>query len=235
MASINVVITDAGIAEVINAENTGTSPVVLSHIAFGSGQYAATKGQTALKSEFKRLVASGGVDVADNVIHVSIHDSSADEYTVYEMGVFTQSGTLFAVYSQNTPIIEKSTVSHALISLDVVVSNLNPESITVGDTNFVLNSATTERQGIVELATSDEVIAGSDALRAVTPMGLKALTGTTTRKGLVELATDAEAITGKSSTLVMTAHAVQVAINNRIQDVGDERTRDSSQPNYGLA
>ncbi len=234
MATIQVVITDAGIAEVTNAESKGTAPVVLSHVGFGSGQYTATKTQTALKSEFKRLDASGGVDVADNVIHVSIHDSSADEYTVYEMGVFTQSGTLFAVYSQNSPIIEKSTVSHALISLDVVVSNINPKSIAVGDTNFVLNSATTERQGIIELATANEVVAGSDAHRAVTPATLKALTGTTSRKGLVELATDAEAIEGKNATVVMTAHAVQVAINDRVKKVGDERARDSSQSNYGL-
>ena len=234
MASIPVVITDAGIAEVINAENRGTAPVVLSHIGFGSGQYSATKTQTALKSEFKRLETSGGVSVADNVVHVSIHDSSADEYTVYEMGVFTESGTLFAVYSQSTPIIEKSSVSHALISLDVVLSNVNPESITVGETNFVLNSATTEREGVIELATANEVIAGSDALRAVTPAGLKALTGTTSRKGLVELATDSEAIAGKSTAVVMTAYTVQVAINDRIQNVGNERTRDSSQPNYGL-
>lgn len=234
MASIQVVITDAGIAEVTNAESTGTAPVVLSHIGFGSGQYSATKGQTALKSEFKRLETSGGVSVADNAIHVSIHDSSDDEYTVYEMGVFTQSGTLFAVYSQSTPIIEKSTVSHALISLDVVLSNVNPQSITVGDTDFVLNSATTEQQGIVELATADEVIAGSDAHRAVTPAGLKALTGTTSRKGLVELATDAEAIAGKNANVVMTAYTVQVAIKDRIQNVGNERDRASSMPDYDL-
>lgn len=235
MASIQVLITDAGIAEVTNAESTGTAPVVLSHIGFGYGQYTATKGQTALKSEFKRLETSGGVSVADNVVHVSIHDSSDDEYTVYEMGVFTQSGTLFAVYSQNTPIIEKSTVSHALISLDVVLSNVNPQSITVGNTDFVLNAATTEREGIIELATSDEVIAGTDALRAVTPATLKALTGTTSRKGLVELATDVEAIAGKNANVVMTAYTVQVAIKDRIQNVGDERTRDSSSPTYGLA
>ena len=234
MASIQVVITDAGIAEVTNAESTGTAPVVLSHIGFGSGQYTANKTQTALNSEFKRLETSGGVSVADNVVHVSIHDSSDDEYTVYEIGVFTQSGTLFAVYSQNMPIIEKSTVSHALISLDVVLSNVNPQSITVGDTDFVLNAATTEQQGIVELATADEIIAGSDAHRVVTPAGLKALTGTTSRKGLVELATDAEAIAGKNANVVMTAYTVQVAIKDRIQNVGNERNREASMPDYDL-
>lgn len=53
--SEKILITDAGLAEIVNAENSGTAPVVLSHIAFGTGQYTATADLTALKAEFKRF------------------------------------------------------------------------------------------------------------------------------------------------------------------------------------
>jgi len=53
--------------------------------------------------------------------------------------------------------------------------------------------ATSDHPGVVELATSTETQAGSDAVRAVTPAGLAARTATTTRTGVVELATDTEA------------------------------------------
>lgn len=49
---------------------------------------------------------------------------------------------------------------------------------------------------LLELATLAEVIAGSDAVRAVTPATLSGRTATDTRTGLVELATDAEAQAG---------------------------------------
>lgn len=171
----NMIITQAGIAEVINAEQSGTDPVVLTHIAFGSGQYTPTTDRTALAEEFKRFNAITGGFVGDNTIHLTLHDSSQDEYTVFECGVFTSTGTLFAVISQTSPLIQKATASEILLAVDVLLSNgINPESITIGDTNFVLNPATTERAGIAELATEAETVAGADDQRTVTPKGLKA-------------------------------------------------------------
>ena len=235
MALIPITITDAGLAEIVNAEQTGTGPVVLKEIAFGTGQYTPDASRKALASEFKRFDTIQGGATADNVVHVSISDESNDAYTVYEVGVFTDKGTLFAVYSQNAAVIQKAAGSQIMLALDIVLTNANPDSVTVGETNFVLNMATTEKQGIIELATANEVIAGSDAFRAVTPAGLKALTGTTARKGLVELATDTEAIAGKSGGVVVTPYGVRLAIEDRIQNVGEQRTRDSSLSDYGLS
>lgn len=172
--SMKIVITDVGLAEVVNAEQSGTAPVTLSHIAFGTGQYTATKDMTALKSEFKRFNAISGGAIGDNVIHLEFIDSSADTYTVNEVGVFTESGTLFAVYSQTTPIIQKASISDAMLAFDFVLTDINTASVTVGDTNFVLNPATTETQGTVELATEAEAKAGTDTTRAITPKTLDA-------------------------------------------------------------
>ena len=51
-------------------------------------------------------------------------------------------------------------------------------------------AASESSSGIVQLATSDEVIAGTEETKVVTPAGLKTLVATETRKGLVDLATE---------------------------------------------
>lgn len=51
-------------------------------------------------------------------------------------------------------------------------------------------AASESSSGIVQLATSDEVIAGTEETKVVTPAGLKTLVATGTRKGLVDLATE---------------------------------------------
>lgn len=211
MAYIPLVITSAGLAEIVNAQQTGTGPVELTAVGLGTGKYTATEGQTALRAEFKRLNTIAGGATAENVIHVSVKDETVTAYTVYEIGIYTASGTLFAVYSQNTPIVEKAAASFMMVAFDVVLTNLDPDSVTIGDSTFVLNAATTTKQGIIELATNAEVQAGTDTERAVTPSGLSSRTATTGRTGLVELATNAEAIAGTDSSRVITPAAMVAA------------------------
>ena len=129
MSASSMLITDAGIAEVINAEKNGTAPVVLTHVGLGTGQYEPTSDLTALKAEFKRLSTISGGAVGDNRIHVSVNDASNDAYTVYEVGIFTASGTLFAVAARKIPIIQKAAVSEAYLSIDFDVNNLDPDSV----------------------------------------------------------------------------------------------------------
>ena len=223
MANISIVITDAGLAEIVNADQTGTAPIVLTEVGLGTGQYTASPSQTALTGEFKRLDAVAGGAIGDNALHLSVQDDGNDTYTVYELGVYTASGTLFAVYSQPVPIIQKAAAAHMLLALDMVLTNVDPDSVTVGDTNFQLNSATTTRQGIIELANADEVIAGTDATRAVTPATLKALTATTGRTGLVELATSAEAIAGTDGTRVLTPSTLSAAFVRALMASGYQK------------
>lgn len=66
------------------------------------------------------------------------------------------------------------------------------------------DEASETQRGIVELATSAETIAGTDALRAVTPAGLASLTALDSRRGLVELATSAETAAGTDNTRAVT-------------------------------
>lgn len=172
---MKLVITDAGIAEVINAEHTGTAPVVLTQVGLGRGVYTPTPDQTALHDEIKRLSTISGGVVGDNIMHIQALDGTAGaSYAVYEIGVYTASGTLFAVYSQALPIIHKVADSEIMLAIDFVLAGFEPTSVTVGDTNYSLAPATTSNQGVVELATDEEAVAGTDAERALTPASGKA-------------------------------------------------------------
>lgn len=171
---MNMLVTNAGLAALVNAEATGTDTITISQIKFGSGQYTPTKTQTAMQTPFKTLTALSGGAVSANTLHVTAEDASTETYSVYEVGVFLSDGTLFAVGSQTTAILQKASGAIALLSVDIALADHSAATVTVGDTNFFNPQATTETKGVVELATDDETKAGTDATRAVTPASLKA-------------------------------------------------------------
>ncbi|WP_104097559.1 gp53-like domain-containing protein [Stutzerimonas kunmingensis] len=188
--ALPITITDAGRAEIINAQNTGTGPVTITEIGFGTGQYSPLKTHTALQTQVKRVGSVAGQAVAADTIHVMALDESSDAYNVGEFGLFSDKGTLIAVYSQPAAsgwIIQKAGPSTLLLATDIILESLDATSITFGDISFINPPATTTTQGVVELATPEETQTGLDGARAVTPAGLKSLTGTTSRAGLVQL------------------------------------------------
>lgn len=174
MAAFEITITDAGRAEIVNAENTGTGPVEITEIGIGTGQYTPNPSQTALVAEVKRISTISGLVLSPALIHVIGRDDSTDAYSVSEFGLYTESGTLFAVYSQGTPYADKVAGSSFLIAVDVAITTLDATNLTFGDTNFVNPPASESVQGIVELATVAEAQAGTDVIRAVTPEGAHA-------------------------------------------------------------
>lgn len=168
-----MLVTNAGLAALVNAQQNGSLPITLSSVQFGSGKYTPTADQTQLQSSFKTLNTIAGGAIGDNVIHITVSDVSEDDYDVYEFGVFTSDNVLFAVYSQDTPIISKAAGSQALLAIDIVVADAGDTDITVsGDTTFTNPPATTSQAGVVKLATSAETSAGTDASKVVTPAGL---------------------------------------------------------------
>lgn len=215
---MNIVLTSAGLQKIVNAEQTGTAPVVISQIAFGSGQYTANASQIALQNEIKRLpVISGGTD-NDKSIHVAAQDTSSDAYSVYEFGLFLSDGTLFAVYSQTgTPILQKTISSVAQFECGIALQGVNVQSISFGDVSFSYPYATETNPGIAEIATTAEAQAGTDNTRILTPKALQQVTATTGRKGVVALATNTEAQTGTDATKAVTPAALKAvtATNER--------------------
>lgn len=170
--SLTITITDAGRQALVNAQNSGTAPVLLSEIALGSGQYAPDPTQTALTNEFKRIDSISGEVVSDDTINVVLKDESTDDYQVGEFGLYTDGGVLFAVYSQPAAdgwVAEKFAGSSFLLVVDVVLETLDANNLTFGDLTFTNPPATETVMGVVELADSSEAIDRENHDRVSTP------------------------------------------------------------------
>nr|WP_329760960.1 phage tail protein [Stenotrophomonas geniculata] len=167
-------ITTAGRAKLVNATNTGTNTVLISHIGLTATGFTPTASMTQLPGEFKRMTTFGGKSVAADTIHVTLQDSGAEKYTLRGFGLYLSDGTLFAVYGQADPIMEKASISTLLLAADVVFADIDTAQIKFGSTEFLNPPATETVAGVVELADSAETILGADAVRAVTARGLKA-------------------------------------------------------------
>lgn len=169
--ALTLTVTNAGRVALINAANTGTAPVTIAQIGLSGTAVVPSTAATALPGEFKRLATLSGDVVADDTIHLIVRDESADVFTVRSLAMYLADGTLFGIYGQATVLVEKSAQALMLIAVDVKFEDIAASAITFGDANFLNPPATTETQGVVELATSPETLAGADTQRAVTPKG----------------------------------------------------------------
>ncbi|CNK29128.1 Uncharacterised protein [Yersinia aldovae] len=169
MSDMVITITDAGRRAIINASNTGSAPVLISAIGVGTQRYVPNPEQTALKSELKRIMTFGGSIVAPGTIHISVKDDSTDVYQLYEFGLYTDKGTLFAVYSQASPIVDKTASSIMLLSVDIVLQTPDAANIKFGDIEFINPPATEQIAGVAKLATFAEAKAGLEPQKILTP------------------------------------------------------------------
>lgn len=192
MADGSLIVTDAGLAAIRNAQADGTNQVRIASVGLGSGKYTPATTATRLTNQFKSLSTISGGSVDSKTFHVELRDSSSDAYSVYELGLFLADGTLLAVSSQTaTPIIQKAGASVMVMAFDIVLADGSASAVTVGDTNFHVPPATETTSGVAEIATTTETSAGTDDARIVTPKKLKTetdklvhKTGTETINGL---------------------------------------------------
>ncbi|WP_439668378.1 Bacteriophage large tail fiber protein [Cupriavidus necator] len=198
-------LTSAGRAALVNPENTGTVSRQVVSVGIATAPFAHNDGLTVLPNErAPRLTTVAGDTVADDTIHVTMTDNSADQYTMYGFGLYLDNGVLLGTYGQDTPIVEKSPAAMMLLATDILLTTVDTAALTFGDTSFLNPPATTTVRGVVELADNTETQTGTDATRAVTPAGLASRTATDTRTGLVELATNTETQTGTDASRAVT-------------------------------
>lgn len=172
--AFEIKITDAGRAEVVAAIAGGDDPVELTEVAFGTGQYTPDGTETSLLSETKRLSTITGIAADPQTLHLTIKDESTDGYIVNEFGLFTDAGTLFAIYSHiSDTAIEKSANTSLLLSLDIALSTVDAATLTFGDLSFINPPATQTVAGIMKLATPSATEDGTEDDTAVTPKSLK--------------------------------------------------------------
>ncbi|WP_286963726.1 tail fiber protein [Brevundimonas sp.] len=177
MPGLPITITNVGRAALINAQNTGTNALTISEVALTSANMTGANfaAMTALPSELKRLTTFAGDVVADDTLHLTIRDETIQSYSMRGFGLILSDGTLFAVYGQAAPIVQKSSASIMLLAVDVVLASLTTAMIEFGDTDFVNPPATVDRPGVIEVADQAEVDAGIRGDVAVPPSRLKVL------------------------------------------------------------
>lgn len=173
--ALQLVITNAGRAAVIDQANGGFRAVRIAAVGVSPTAINAAPASTNLPDEVKRIATIAGEATATDVTHLTVTDESADSYIVRSFALYLSDGTLFALYGQADPIVQKSAQALLLLAIDVALSNIPAAAITFGNANFINPAATTERAGVVELATEAEASALADAARALTPKAMAAI------------------------------------------------------------
>lgn len=202
--SLQFIITNAGKAAIVNAQNTGTAPVTIASVGFGSTSWTPTATATSLQSEVKRITAIGGDVVNGDTIHVTVQDATTDSYVIREIGVFLTDGTLLAIASDPAEILDKRPAISVNLSVDIVVTNLPAGSVTVGGISISNPPASNTIAGAIMTANGTETADGLSQTKAVTPFSLLSRTATMIRAGLVRLATGSETSDGTSDSLAVT-------------------------------
>lgn len=138
-------LTDAGKLAALDAK--GETPKIsihLTHLAIGKGRYDTSGKERALKSEIKRVsLVSDSVEVVSNTLRFSASIEASAITPIYELGLFTEAGLLFALASSVT---EPLFVIHPNIvfvgSFGIALGDADAGNITVSiDPNGTLSAA----------------------------------------------------------------------------------------------
>ncbi|WP_051272805.1 gp53-like domain-containing protein [Sphingomonas phyllosphaerae] len=167
--ALQLVITNAGRAAIINQASGGFRAVRIAAVGVSPTPFIPLATMTSLFGEVKRIASVAGEATATDVVHITVTDESNDVYAMRSFALYLSDGTLFAIYGQADPIVEKASQALLLLALDVTLAEIPAANITFGNANFTNPAATTDRAGVIELATIDEAKAGTDAQRAITP------------------------------------------------------------------
>ena len=168
--ALQLIITNAGRAALVAAGGTNAVQIAQCGISGTAVVPAAT--MTALPGEVKRVATIAGQAVGPDVIHLVVRDETADVYTLRSFGLYLADGTLFAVFGQAAPVLEKASASLMLLAVDVTFVDIAASLVTFGSTNFLNPPATQTTPGVVRLATNAETAAGIDATKALTPANI---------------------------------------------------------------
>jgi len=140
ISSVIFKITKAGKQAALEASGDSAKILIdLSYVAVGTSKYTPTGNETGLKNEISRgSVVSAEID--ENTLRFSTTIYSDTIVPVYEMGIFTKSGVLFAVAASNSsPIVTLYPNIAFVTSFGLAVDDIDAGSITVNtDHNSVL-------------------------------------------------------------------------------------------------
>lgn len=127
-------ITDAGKLGALNPTGDAVKlSVNLTHVAIGSGRYTPTGKETKIKTLIAKIVtASGDIDAATNTLQFSA-TIYADKVTpVYELGLLTETGALFAIAaSLNEPLFTLYPNVTFVVAFGMSLNEASSDKVTV--------------------------------------------------------------------------------------------------------
>lgn len=175
MTALPLVITLDGLERFTAAQLDEDIDLQVSSVGLTDADFVVAPTLTALPGEFRRVETIAGTAIGDNIVHMIVRDDAAIGYQVRGFGLFLADGTLFAVYGQESALVEKSALTTMLLAVDIAFPTADIDSLTFGDTNFLNPPATTITPGVVRLATEAEGLAGVDAQKSITSFVLAAV------------------------------------------------------------
>ncbi len=177
MTALPILITNAGWAKYVEAQLDPDIDLNAGQIGFTAADFVMAPTLTALPGEFKRLGDLSGQVTGIDTIHLTCQDDSADAYTIRGFGLFLDDGTLFAVYGQGDPIVQKASAAVLLQALDIKMLPQLVAAISFGPSSFLYPPATELVKGVAEIATQAEADTGTDHSRIITPLTLASRLG----------------------------------------------------------
>lgn len=174
MPALQMLITDAGLEAIINAQEGGTDAILIESIGLTDTPFVMAPTLTALPGQFRVIDTVSGQAVAENIIHVVAYDPAPITYDVTGFGLFDADDTLIAVYSAAAdPILSKAELATSLFAMDIVLSADVAAVIEFGDALFLNPPATETVAGVAQIADNAEADAGLNDLTIMSPKKVK--------------------------------------------------------------
>lgn len=147
MAQQNSIVTNVGL-NLQAAKAASGEAIVFTHIALGDGDRIPAGGETTLENEnYRAQITNSGVEPAQlNTAYFEIYvPAEINTFTVQEIGLISEDGTLYALTRTETPIIKYGPDSTTLFSytfrilvtfsdLENIVVQMSPIGAVTGDT-----------------------------------------------------------------------------------------------------
>lgn len=188
MPALKMIITDAGLDALVDAQNGETEQITIAEMGLSNQPFVMSPTLVSIPNEFKRMDAISGESISDNIIHLTAIDISEDDYDVTGFGLFLDDGTLFAAFSSDdAPVITKSSLANALFSHDIAFTDQTAANITFGNAIFSYPPATEAIPGVAVFATEQKADEGVDDDSIMTPALVQRIVAAAMPAGVISL------------------------------------------------
>jgi hypothetical protein len=182
MATLNPILTQVGVAALEAHQRNGTK-AELSHIVLGDANeqgYLPDKTMIQLINPRDEIKVTDGEVYSKSRLRVIAELYSDDRYPIYEIGFLVtpvdneQPPILLAVHSDTgAELAKKPDNTHFVIDIELYIQGIADGLLTITSSyQRLLSQATPDSKGLVKLATTDDILNGTDNKTGVTVAGL---------------------------------------------------------------